>query len=113
MAVGFVRVAVKNGIAAAGAHKDGGSSSGTKDSNAFVKDEKPVINRDAAKAAAIALAPDNEVKAAQLRRPIRAAVKNLVATADMKRNFLMDSATCTVMINEEAIKAFGMTPTGI
>ncbi|OSX75170.1 hypothetical protein BU14_0251s0010 [Porphyra umbilicalis] len=111
MAVGFVRVAVKNGIAAAGAHKDGGSSSGTKDSNALVKDEKPVINRDAAKAAAIALAPDNEVKAAQLRRPIRAAVKNLVATADMKRNVLMDSATCTVMINEEAIKAFGMTPT--
>ena len=66
--------------------------------------------RDASKAAAMALAPTNEVKAAELRRPLRKAVKCLVATTNASRDVLMDSATATARLNEEAIKVLVMTP---
>jgi len=93
-------VAFKNGIAATGySRKEGGSGGGSSARNALVKDEKPVVNRHKARAAAMALAPENEVKAAKLRRPIRAAVKHLVATAKDSREILMDSATSTANIH--------------
>jgi len=110
MAVASVRLAVKNVTDTMGGRKDGGSGSGSAKCSVPVKDEKPVLGRDASKAAAMDLAPANEVKAAELRRPLRQAVKHLVATTNASRDVLMDSAAVTARLNEEAIKVFGMTP---
>jgi len=109
LAVASVRLAVKSITDTAGGRKDGGSGSGSAKCSAPVKDEKPVLGRDASKAAAMALAPANEAKAAELRRPLRQAVKHLVAETNASRDVLMDSATVTARLNEEAIKVFGMT----
>jgi len=113
MAVASVRLAVKN-LGATGGSKRSGSGSGGGggdiESKAPVKDEKPMFDRVSTKAAAMALAPENEVNAAKLRRPVREAVKRLVANTIVSRDVLMDTAVATARISDEAMKVFGMTP---
>jgi len=83
-----------------------GSGSGSSDGR--VKDVKPHVKYQVAKDAAMARAPENEDKASQFRRPIRAAVKKRMANATSSRDVLMDAGTTTAVIGAEVVKALGV-----
>ena len=92
-----------------GSGSSGGSGGGIGgDGGGRVNDVVPVLKYEDVQAAAMALAPVNEEKAGQLRRPIRALVKKLIAKATLSRDILMDADTQTAVISEEVVKAFAV-----
>jgi len=117
MAVASLRVAGRSGGGSSGSRKESGSRTGTA-ADAYksvsaatdVNDITPIVKSDEARVAAMALAPDNDAKAASLRRPLRAAVKSRVATTTVSREVLMDADTATDVIQEEVVKAYSLTP---
>jgi len=138
LAVGALRVAVNHGANAGSSCKDvtcgscgsgdggvgasgngglvaggtaTGSVSGSSDGRR-VKDVKPHVKYQAAKDAAVARAPENEDKASQFRRPIRAAVKKRIASANSSRDVLMDADTTTAVIGAEVVNALAV-PAGV
>jgi len=96
----------KDGLTRGGKGGDGrGSSEGDRSSGA---DIKPVIKAEDSNALAKTLAPKNDMEAASLRRPIRTAVKHMVATATNSRHVLMDSEMAITAIHEQVMKTFKM-----
>ena len=126
MAVASMRVAAEHGVNAGRSHKEGreargsgrsgggsgssggGSGSSGGDGSGRVNNVMPVVKREDVQAAAMALAPENEEKAGQLRRPIRAVVKKLIAKATVSRDILMDADAQSAVIWDEVVKAFSV-----
>ena len=113
MAVASMRAEMKDGAGRSREYtdklKDGAVAGAKSDGDRRVKEMTPFDKRAAAKAVAMELAPENDAKAAQLRRPVRADVKHLVATTTVSRHVLMDSDTATAAINAEVVKTFSIT----
>jgi len=122
MAVASLRLVVQKGGGVAGSKegrhgsstnddqklsgKDGAGRGGSEGDGSSGRDVKPVVNVHDANAMAMALAPKNDMEAASLRRPIRAAVKSRVATANNSRDVLMDAEMTTAAIHEQVMIKF-------
>jgi len=101
-----------SGGACSGGCGNGGCGRRNRDSgrggSGSAKHVKPAVKLEDAPAAAMALAPVNEEKAAVLRRPIRALVKKIIAQTTLSCCVLMDADTQTAVINDEVVKAFAI-----
>jgi len=117
MAAASLRVAARSGGGSSGSRKESGSptrkGADVYESVTAAKDGDditPIVKSEEARVKAMALAPENDEKAASLRRPLRAAVKNRVATTTISRDVLMVADTATAINQEEVVKAFSLTP---
>eukprot|EP00168_Porphyra_purpurea_P018816 TRINITY_DN718_c0_g1_i2.p1 TRINITY_DN718_c0_g1~~TRINITY_DN718_c0_g1_i2.p1 ORF type:complete len:279 (-),score=65.86 TRINITY_DN718_c0_g1_i2:1217-2053(-) len=110
MVVASMRVAAETGLhqGATPAGFGQGSGSGSSSGTARNKDVKPVVKREDVQVAAMAIAPDNEANAAQLRRPVRAAVKNTLVTATQSRDIRMNADAQTAVVTEQVCAAFDL-----
>ena len=120
MAVASLRLVVQKGGGSSGSRKEGRHGSSTKDGSAkdgdgrrggerdgsSGHDDKPVVVVGDANAVAMDLAPKNDMEAASLRRPIRAAVKRMIATTHNSRDVLMDAEMTTAAIHEQVMIKF-------
>ena len=110
MAVASLRVAAQAGAGAGGSRNGANHSTERADGDGRGKEKTAVAKVEDAKALAMSRAPENDRQAARLRRPIRAAVKRLVAKATISRDILMDADTATAVIHNEVIKTLDVTP---